>query len=125
MAPEHSTVRSGAAVGPARSQYALASANPFRVFEVLWLHRSLIGRLARREILQRYRGSTFGMAWSFFHPLLMLGVFTFVFGYVLPGRSGHAVDSVSSFGLLLFSGLALLSLGRLLAERIFPAPRRT
>ena len=42
-------------------------------------HRTLIWQFSRREVLGRYRGSLFGLAWSFITPLLMLGVYTFVF----------------------------------------------
>ena len=87
--------------------YTLPLTNPLAVFEVLWVHRDLIGRLARRQILQRYRGSAFGLLWSLFHPLLMLGVFTFVFGKVLPTRTGLVVEETPSFGLMLFAGLVV------------------
>ena len=64
----------------------LALGNPFSVFHVLWGHRFLIGRLVWRDVLQRYRGSTFGLLWSLFNPILMLAVFTFVFSQVFGAR---------------------------------------
>lgn len=41
----------------------------------LWRNRQLIAQMTRREVVGRYKGSTFGLAWSFFNPLFML-VFT-------------------------------------------------
>jgi lipopolysaccharide transport system permease protein len=106
--------------GVRRSLYALSLANPLLIFEVLWVHRGLIGRLARREVLQRYRGSAFGLLWSLFHPLLMLGVFMFVFGKVLPVRTGQAAPDTPSFGLMLFAGLVVFWM---LSECLSRAPR--
>ena len=46
----------------------------------------LVYQLTRREVLGRYRGSAIGLLWSLFHPLLMLGVYTFFFGVVFKAR---------------------------------------
>jgi len=46
----------------------------------LYIHRYLLGQLVRREVLARYRGSSLGIGWSLLHPLLLLFVFTLVFG---------------------------------------------
>lgn len=68
--------------------------------------------LLRREIRSRYRGSVFGLAWSFLLPLFMLGIYTFAFGVVLkarwnvPGRE-VAEHSTSDFAIILFAGLIL------------------
>ena len=106
--------------GARRSLYTLSLANPLSIFEVLWVHRSLISRLARREVSQRYRGSAFGLLWSLFHPLLMLGVFMFVFGKVLPVRAGQAPADTPSFGLMLFAGLVVFWM---LSECLSRSPR--
>ncbi|MGH0038415.1 MAG: ABC transporter permease [Myxococcota bacterium] len=78
---------------------------PFAVFGLAWRHGALIRRLAWRDVLQRYRGSTFGLLWSLFHPLVMLGVFTFVFSQVFSARWGADVESTADFGVVLFAGL--------------------
>nr|WP_295769405.1 ABC transporter permease [Rhodoferax sp.] len=54
----------------------------------LWSNRQLIARMARREVVGRYRGSVLGLAWSFFHPILMLVVYTFVFSEIFGLRWG-------------------------------------
>ena len=47
-------------------------------------YRGLIQSLVARELKARYRGSVLGFFWSFFNPLLLLLVYTFVFAYVMP-----------------------------------------
>ena len=42
-------------------------------------YRGLIQSLVARELKARYRGSVLGFFWSFFNPLLLLLVYTFVF----------------------------------------------
>lgn len=54
----------------------------------LWSHRELILQMTRREVVGRYRGSIMGLAWSFFNPILMLVVYTFVFSVVFKAKWG-------------------------------------
>jgi lipopolysaccharide transport system permease protein len=71
----------------------------------IWLHRQLIGELTKREVLGRYRGSIIGLAWSILNPLLMLCVYTFVFGVVFRARWGETpIGSQAQFSLILFVG---------------------
>lgn len=63
-------------------------AGPFALFQTAWHHRSLILRLARREIDARYRGSVLGIVWAVLNPILMLAVYTFVFSVVFQARWG-------------------------------------
>lgn len=42
----------------------------------------LVKHLTRRHLAARYRGSLLGFIWSFLNPLLMMGVYTFVFRFV-------------------------------------------
>lgn len=80
----------------------------------LTTHRSLIVQMARREVVGRYRGSILGLAWSFFNPLLMLTVYTFVFSVVFKARWGDALSGVqesrTDFAILLFAGLIVNTL---------------
>ncbi|MBN8517269.1 MAG: ABC transporter permease [Candidatus Accumulibacter sp.] len=75
----------------------------------LYIHRYLLGQLVRREVLARYRGSSLGIGWSLLHPLLLLFVFTLVFGSVFGGRWGSGGESKSGFEMALFiyCGLAV------------------
>lgn len=41
-----------------------------------------------REVELRHKGSHLGLAWSVLNPLLMLGLYVFVFGIIFGGRFG-------------------------------------
>lgn len=67
-------------------------------------HRNLIVRMAKREVAGRYRGSLLGGLWAFATPLLMLGVYSFVFGTVFRQKwQGEGADK--PYVLQLFAGL--------------------
>lgn len=82
-------------------------ASPMEMAQSVWRNRSLIYQLTKREVLGRYRGSIAGLGWSLLHPLLMLGIYTFVFSQVFharwPGLSNH--QATTDFALVLFVGL--------------------
>lgn len=79
-------------------------ANPFRILSGLWQHRYLLGQLIKRDVLLRYRGAMFGVLWIFLSPLLMLGIFAFVFGHIFQSRWPQQQEGMP-FWLLLYSGL--------------------
>jgi lipopolysaccharide transport system permease protein len=61
--------------------------------------------LLKMTVRDRYLGSSLGSFWSVANPLLMLGIFTFVFGFVLkirlPGNDtalGYVIWLVSGYG---------------------------
>lgn len=71
---------------------------------------SLAWEMAKREVFARYKGSVIGLAWSFFYPVLMLGVYTFVFGVIFRSRwstTAGETSLTSEFALILFSGLVV------------------
>lgn len=78
----------------------------------LWCNRQLIARMTRREVLGRYKGSALGLAWSFFNPLLMLTVYTFVFSEIFRTRwaGGGGGGGKTEFAIMLFAGLIVLNL---------------
>jgi ABC-2 type transport system permease protein len=43
---------------------------------------TLIKHLTRRHLAARYRGSTLGFVWSLLNPVLLMGVYTFVFRFI-------------------------------------------
>lgn len=62
--------------------------------------------MTKREVVGRYRGSVMGLAWSFFNPLLMLSVYTFVFSVVFKARWGvSGGEDKASFAVFLFVGM--------------------
>lgn len=95
------------------------STSPRELATSLWQHRELIKALIKRDVLGRYRGSVLGIFWSFFHPLFMLAVYTFVFSIVFQARWGSANGSRAEFALLLFAGLIVFNF---FAECINRAP---
>ena len=96
-------------------------------------HRVLVQTLVQRELTARYRGSVLGFLWTFIHPLMLLGVYTFVFTYVIDPFRG---EGATPYALFLFCGLlpwtwfssalaeganSLLTGGNLIKKIIFPA----
>ena len=91
-----------------------------RMFAALVRHRDLVWQMTKREIVGRYRGSFLGVAWSIFHPLLMLGVYTFVFSGVFKSRwRTGATDGTADFAVVLFAGMLVHGL---FAECVNRAP---
>ncbi len=100
--------------------------HPLGLVRLFTEQRSLLRQMLIREVQQRYRGSVFGVLWSFLTPLLMLAVYTFVFSVVFEARWAGRVDgahaasaSTSDFALILFCGLMLHAF---LAECLTRAP---
>lgn len=72
----------------------------------LWAERDLVRQFTRREVEGRYRSSALGLAWSFINPLVLLVVYTFVFGVVFKQRwAGVESAGLAQFGLVLFAGM--------------------
>jgi len=62
--------------------------------------------MTKREVVGRYKGSVLGLAWSFFNPVLMLTVYTFVFSVVFKARWGTGGEETKTqFAVVLFTGL--------------------
>ena len=96
-------------------------------------YRGLIQSMVARELKARYRGSVLGFFWSFFNPLLLLLVYTFVFSYVMTGAHDERVEP---YALFMFCGIlpwtwfssslteaanVLISGGNLIKKVLFPA----
>lgn len=85
----------------------------------LWRNRHLVWQLAKRDVVGRYRGSVLGILWSFFNPVLMLAVYTFVFSVVFKARWAGGSESKTEFAIVLFAGLIVHAL---FAECVNRAP---
>ncbi|MGE6699038.1 ABC transporter permease [Hyphomonas sp. NPDC076900] len=81
----------------------------------------LILSLSKREVQAKYRGSLLGVTWSLLTPLLMLGVYTFVFGVVFRSRwaTSDTHASPAEFAVILFVGLILY---QMMADTLIRAP---
>jgi len=95
------------------------SISPKELITSLWSNRSLINAMIKREVIGRYKGSILGIFWSFFNPVLMLTVYTFVFSVVFKARWSGGSDSKTEFALVLFAGLMVFNL---FAECVNRAP---
>lgn len=86
------------------------SISPKDMAASLWRNRSLAKALVQREVVGRYRGSIMGILWSFFNPVFMLAVYTFVFSVVFKARWSGGSESKTEFALILFAGLIVFNL---------------
>lgn len=87
--------------------------SPLALLHSIHKNRTLIFQLTKREIISRYRGSFLGILWTIINPILMLAVYTFVFGFVFKVRldQNSSLESDQfSFTLLLFSGLIVYNI---------------
>lgn len=75
-----------------------------------WMNRALIKTLAKREVIGRYKGSLFGILWSFFNPIFMLIVYTFVFSIIFKSKWNGGNGSKAEFAIVLFAGLIVFNL---------------
>lgn len=99
--------------------YHFHRTSPKAIIDTFIKNRELVCQLAMREFVGRYRGSIMGVAWSFFHPVLMLIIYTVVFSVAFKARWGIGDESKVTFALVMFSGMILHGL---LAECLNRAP---
>jgi lipopolysaccharide transport system permease protein len=91
--------------------------NPLCIIRSFWANRYILGQLVKRDVLLRYRGAMFGVAWMFLNPLLMLAIFIVVFGQVFQARWQQQASI--PYWLLLYVGLIIFNL---FAEPVGRAP---
>lgn len=102
---------------------------------ILLRNRSLIYQLVRRDFQMRYVGSMAGWLWGLIHPLVLLGVYTFVFVYAF-GIKLPPEEVTQNYPLFLFAGMlpwmlfseslqrsasALPEYSNLIKKSVFPA----
>jgi ABC-type polysaccharide/polyol phosphate export permease len=106
----------------------------FRVALQLLRFRGLLATLTARELKARYRGSVLGFLWSLANPLLLLAVYSFVFGVLFkPARGQFAAGPYALFvvsGLFpwvwlststLEGSMSLIANSGLIRKAVFPA----
>ncbi|MCC5045936.1 ABC transporter permease [Xanthomonas campestris] len=96
-----------------------AGSNPIAPYASLLRHRRLVWELCKRDVAGKYRGSMGGTLWAFLNPLLMLAIYSFVFGYIFKSRWAAAGTGDTHFAVVLFSGLIF---GNLFSECLSRAP---
>ena len=75
------------------------------VVNSLIANRALVYQLTRRNIQIRFLGAAVGILWSLVTPILMLAMYTFVFGTILKVRWIQQQGGNLEFATILFSGL--------------------
>ncbi|TEB16176.1 Teichoic acid translocation permease protein TagG [Pelotomaculum sp. FP] len=85
--------------------------NPLHLLKVVISNRELLWQFTRRELINKYKGSYLGFFWSFITPLLMLGIYTFVFSVIFKAKWDFAVtDSKQEFAITLFCGMLIFGI---------------
>jgi lipopolysaccharide transport system permease protein len=85
----------------------------------LYAHRQIVFQMARRDMIDRYRGSMLGFAWSLLNPLLMLAVYTFVFSLVFKAAWPGSAAGSAGFALNVFAGMIVFTI---FSESVSRAP---
>lgn len=83
---------------------------PWKIIQKFLSHASLIKQFTKREIEKRYKGTLLGFFWSLVTPLLMLIVYSVVFGFIFKGSYGHTGETKIQFVLGLFCGMLVWEL---------------
>jgi lipopolysaccharide transport system permease protein len=106
-----------------------------RNLKEVYKFRVLIQNLVSRELKARYRGTVLGFFWSFFNPLLLMIIYTFVFGFILRPKD-PSIGNSWEYALFLFCGIlpwvwfssssiesanTLMINGNLIKKILFPA----
>jgi lipopolysaccharide transport system permease protein len=82
------------------------ASDPLACLGSLIRHRQLILQMIGRELQSRYQGSWLGWAWSLITPMLMLLVYTFVFGVVFKAHWATTLPAGQGmFAMVLFIGV--------------------
>ena len=81
--------------------------HPLGPYVSLLRNARLIWELCKRDVSGRYRGSMGGMFWAFLNPLLMLAIYSFVFGYIFKSRWTAVESGNVNFAIILFIGLII------------------
>mgnify|MGYP003605899054 CR=1 FL=1 len=86
--------------------------NPALVIIICWTHRNLLAQIFRRSLATRYKGATLGLVWTIAYPLMMLSVYTFVFGVIFKPQWGNMTSGSEQifFPLFLFAGLSVYNI---------------
>jgi len=68
-------------------------------------HRQLAWAMARREVSDRHAGHVFGALWGIVHPLVLIGVYLFIFGVVFRVAMGGTRELPLNYTVYILSGL--------------------
>jgi lipopolysaccharide transport system permease protein len=72
---------------------------------ILTRHRQLTWEMTRRELSDRYVGQVLGSIWVIGHPIILMGLYVFVFIYVFPSRLQISTEMPRSYVTYILAGL--------------------
>ena len=86
------------------------SLTPWSIFRNLLIHKELISTYTAHEFSASYRGTILGLAWAVMSPLIMLTLFTVIFGFIFGSRFTQELSETPyDFALALFVGLSFFT----------------
>jgi len=65
----------------------------------IYQYRELLSVFTKKELKVKYKNSALGFLWSFINPLVLAGVYTFIFGYIFRD------ESIKNYPIFLIIGL--------------------
>jgi lipopolysaccharide transport system permease protein len=78
----------------------------FGVFAILVVrYHQLIYELTKREIFDRYAGQVLGPLWAIGHPILLMGLYVFVFAVIFPTRFPQGTEMPRTYVVYILAGL--------------------
>lgn len=84
---------------------------PQEIGTSLWVNRVLLWQFTVRNIRARHKGSYLGVIWMVLNPLLMMSLYSFVFGVIFNGRYDAASDETAlDYALGIFLSLTIFQL---------------
>jgi lipopolysaccharide transport system permease protein len=77
------------------------------IFRVLLARSALLKQLVLRDVQDAYMGSMLSRWWALLHPLLIVGLYLLVFGFVFQQRLGPNAPSAGDFAIYMLPGLCV------------------
>ena len=74
------------------------------IIKALLRHRSIIKSYVKRDFAGRYKGSVFGSLWAVINPIVILGIYTFVFSGIFRIKFGSE-GGLLNFAIYTFCGI--------------------
>jgi len=68
-------------------------------------HRRLVLEMSKRELTDKYAGQVFGWTWAVLHPIILMGVYVFVFTVVFKQGIGRTTDFPLDYTAYVVTGL--------------------
>lgn len=75
------------------------------IIPLLFKYRQLTWEMTKRDITDRYSGQVFGAVWAIIHPLVLMGIYVFIFAFVFKTNVGHTKEMPLDYTIYLLSGL--------------------